>query len=137
MRLATPSTRHHPLRGFLRDLATIVRRVHAAARQRSPHMGRPSPADFVIATIADPELDMYLVSMRGTVTLHELRRLERELRSFERGTMLHLDVTDAEFPDPTAYAEFEALIESLEHRRVRIRIVGLRPPVATHTDCVD
>jgi hypothetical protein len=88
----------------------------------------------VIGTIADPELDMYLMGLRGAVTLHELRALDTELRAFERDTVLHLDLTDAEFPDPVAYAEFEALIESLEYRRVRIRIVGLRPPVSSQTE---
>ena len=124
-RTSTPRT----ARRLLGDVRRIVRTIGTSVRRASRHADRPSSPGLSIGTIADPELDMYLVSVRGAVTWEELRTLESELRSFERDTILHLDVTDADFSGPAAYTGFEALIESLEHRRVRIRIVGLRPPV--------
>jgi len=41
------------------------------------------------------------------------------------GSRLHLDLTDAEFSDPSVARALAGLLDNLDDRRVHLRIVGL------------
>lgn len=119
---------------FPHRLRRLVLHVRGLFWKRSHLTVRSSPDGLVIGSVADPELDMSLMSVRGTVTSLQLDALESAMRSIDDGTILHLDLTDAVFPDPSAFTEFESLVDALEDRGVRIRIVGLRPVVPAPQD---
>jgi hypothetical protein len=86
---------------------------------------RSSDAGLVIGIIDDPELSMRLLSVRGRVTASSFEAVARALDEIRDHDMLHLDMTDAAFSDQVVVRAVGRLLDELEDRQVRIRIVGL------------
>lgn len=117
-----------PANRLVRRIRAGVRRLRPSAAHQSPLGGRlETQPELVLGIIDDPELAMRLLSARGLVTATTVDWLARALREVPTGAILHLDLTDAEFTESAALATLGAVLDSLEDRLVRIRIVGLRP----------
>ena len=86
-----------------------------------------SPVDdgLVVGVIDDPELAMRLLSVRGQVTQAALATLATAFSEVRDCSRLHLDLTDAEFSDPSVTTALAGLLDQLDDRRVHLRIVGL------------
>ena len=80
---------------------------------------------LVLGVIDDPERPMRLLSVRGGLTAGSIAALANAFAEVPDCAMLHLDLTDVEFADPSVVARLGALVDTLEDRTVRIRIVGL------------
>jgi hypothetical protein len=126
---------------LLRTLLADIRRIAAWFRPSPPLNGRiehtePNPGwdELVLGIIDDPELSMRLLSLRGQVTLGTIGAVATAFGEIANGAILHVDVTDADFPDPLALIHLERLVDQLEDRRVRIRIVGLSPSLLGPVD---
>ena len=87
----------------------------------------PTPADtsLVVGVIDDPDLAMRLLSVRGQVDQASLDMLVTAFGEVRDGSRLHLDLTDAEFTDPSVASALAGLLDDLDDRRVHLRIVGL------------
>ena len=87
----------------------------------------PTPADtsLVVGVIDDPDLAMRLLSVRGAVNPASLDTLATAFAEVRDGSRLHLDLTDAEFSDPSVARALAGLLDNLDDRRVHLRIVGL------------
>ncbi len=84
----------------------------------------PTPA-LVVGVIDDPERPMRLLSVRGALTANSITSLADAFAEVRDYSLLHLDLTDVEFADAGVVAGLGALVDTLEDRTVRIRIVGL------------
>ena len=80
---------------------------------------------LVLGVIDDPELAMRLLSVRGSVSATSLEALASAFGEVGDGSRLHVDLTDAEFSDPSVTSALAGLLDELDDRRVRLRIVGL------------
>jgi hypothetical protein len=127
----------------VRSIAAGWRRVLGAmpARGRySGHIEYASPSksmfdgDVVIGIIHDPERTMRLVSVRGRVTSGNFASVAAALEEIDDASTVHLDLTDAEFASAITCARFGRILDELEDRSVKVRIVGLQ---STPLDPVD
>ena len=85
----------------------------------------PSEPALVLSVIDDPERPMRLLSVRGALTADSITSLADAFAEVPNCAMLHLDLTDGEFADASVIARLGELVDALEDRTVRIRIVGL------------
>jgi len=85
----------------------------------------PAASGLVLGVIDDPELAMRLLSVRGRVTQTSLHTLAAAFDEVADGARLHLDLTDAEFSERPVVSGLASLLDELDDRRVRLRIVGL------------
>jgi ABC-type transporter Mla MlaB component len=124
-----------PLRSpsIIATLAVGLERLLAAlrpARQRG-RIGRtqltatPSEPGVVIGVIDDPELSIRLLSVRGRLTTRSMYVLDDAFHEVRNNAMLHVDLTDADFTDAASLTALADLLDRLEERGVRLRIVGL------------
>lgn len=123
---ATDHTHHTRPRGnvLLRLALGLLHRAEAnSARRRSCTPG----SHLAVNVVDDPNGRMHLIGVRGTLTSHTVPALAAALMRVPDGSGLHLDVTDTEIDGAAALDEIERLIDRLELRGVRIRIVGLDP----------
>jgi hypothetical protein len=125
---------HSPFAFILRSLRADIRRIVSWFRPAPPlswHVERTERRsgwdELVVGIIDDPELSMRLMSLRGQITMGTIDAVETAFDEVVDGAILHVDVTDAEFSDPLAFLHIERLVDQLEDRRVRIRMVGLNP----------
>lgn len=130
-----------PLAFVLQAVVADIRRIFAWFRPvrtlqwRIEHAEQSSDWDeLIVGIIDDPELSMRLVSLRGHITVGTIDAVGKALGEVADGAILHVDVTDAEFSDPIALLELERIVDQLEDRRVRIRMVGLSPSVTGSVD---
>lgn len=80
---------------------------------------------LVIGVIDDPDVPMRLLSVRGWVTADNIERIAVAMREVHDFAVLHLDVTDAVFRRLAVVQQLGTLLEELEDRHVRVRLVGL------------
>ena len=71
---------------------------------------------------------MRLMGLRGLINAPTISPLAMAFAEVRDGAILHLDVTDAMFADSLVFAELERLIDDLEDRGVRLRMVGFARP---------
>jgi hypothetical protein len=86
---------------------------------------RATPDDVVIGIIHDPERTMRLVSVRGRVHSANFASVATALDEVGEGGVVHLDLTDAEFAGAAICAQLGRVLDRLEDRHVKVRIVGL------------
>ena len=131
------------LRRLIRIGSTSWRRVVEALPSRrrfSGHIQYSSASesmfagDVVIGVVHDPERTMRLVSVRGRVTSSNFASVAAALDEIDDAGTVHLDLTDAEFASAVTCARFGRILDQLEDRYVKIRIVGLH---STPLDPVD
>jgi hypothetical protein len=80
---------------------------------------------LVLGVIDDPDRSMRLLSVRGSLTPVSITALADAVSEIPGHAMLHLDLTDVEFTNAAVIARLGAMLDALEERGVRIRIVGL------------
>lgn len=85
------------------------------------------PVPLIVNIVDDPAGNMRLIGVRGTLTPDTVGVLADALLGVPDGVSLHLDVSDAAIGGPAVVERIEHLVDRLEQRRVRIRIVGLDP----------
>jgi hypothetical protein len=95
-------------------------RITYAAEPSPPVYGR-----LVLGVIDDPDLSMRLLSVRGGLTAVSITALADALSEIPNDAMLHLDLNDVEFANAAVIARLGAMLDTLEDRGVRIRIVGI------------
>jgi hypothetical protein len=95
-------------------------RITYAAEPSPPVLGR-----LVLGVIDDPDLSMRLLSVRGGLTAVSITALVDALGELPDHAMLHLDLSDVEFANRAVIARLGAMLDALEDRGVRVRIVGL------------
>jgi hypothetical protein len=95
-------------------------RITYAAEPSPPVLGR-----LVLGVIDDPDLSMRLLSVRGGLTAVSITALADALSEIPDRAMLHLDLNDVEFANAVVITRLGAMLDALEDRGVRIRIVGL------------
>lgn len=110
-------------------------RARRSAPLTPPVAGRP--ATFGVASIDDPRGSMRLVAVRGELNHQAICSLTARLEDLGAGDSLHLDLSDATFGGSgtprdgeligAAIERLEVMVEELEVRGVRVRIVGLDP----------
>ena len=115
-----------------RTTVTGWRRLWAMLRpeklaSRITYAETPTAADstLVVGVIDDPELAMRLLSVRGSVNATSLEALATAFSEVRDCSRLYVDLTDAEFSDPSVTSSLAALLDELDDRRVHLRIVGL------------
>jgi hypothetical protein len=86
---------------------------------------RPVVERLVLGVIDDPDRSMRLLSVRGSLTPMSITALAEAVSEIPAHAMLHLDLTDVEFANAAVIARLGAMLDVLEERGVRIRIVGL------------
>lgn len=108
---------------------TGLRRAERAVAARARVLDERSPRPFglVVTAIDDPGSDLRLLGLRGHLTLETVDVLAEAFAAVPDGSSLHIDVTDAAIAGAAVIDRCELLIDELESRRVRIRIVGLDP----------
>jgi anti-anti-sigma regulatory factor len=106
----------------LRRAERIVARKARAIDEAALHQPR-----LILNVVDDPKGTMQLIGVRGPLTLDTVGTLAEALFAVRDGLALHLDVSDASIGGPAVVEQVEHLIDQLEQRRVRIRIVGLDP----------
>lgn len=139
MRLSESST---PSSSAPPTIATGLRRLWAMLRRERPggritYGDAPStPADsgLVVGVIDDPDLAVRLLSVRGRVSPASLSSLAAAFAEVRDASRLHVDLTDAEFSDAFVARSFASLLDELDDRRVRLRIVGLGRPATLPID---
>lgn len=106
-----------------------LRRAERAVATRARHLDERSPTPFglVVTAIQDPTGDLQLLGLRGQLTLDTVAVLAEALATVPDGSGVHIDVTDVAIGGAAVIDRCELLIDELEARRVRIRIVGLDP----------
>jgi hypothetical protein len=109
----------------LTGLRRAERAVAGHARQLDQHSSRPF--GLVVTAVQDPSAELRLLGLRGQLTLDTVDVLAEALATVPDGSALHIDVTDVAIGGAAVIDRCELLIDELELRRVRIRIVGLDP----------
>ena len=104
-------------------------RITYAAESSPPVLGR-----LVLGVIDDPDLSMRLLSVRGGLTAVSITALADAFGEIPDHAMLHLDLNDVEFANAAVVRRLGAMIDALEDRGVRIRIVGLGHLASVHLD---
>jgi hypothetical protein len=89
------------------------------------HCSAAAEAGLVLGVVDDPELAMRLLSVRGRLASASLDVLAAAFGELGTGSRLHLDLTDVEFTDRSVLTGLAGLLDELDDRRVRLRIVGL------------
>lgn len=120
----------HPLRRPIvrRQLRRVLRVVRRLELHIERHVVPPVNSDrLAVSVVDDPTGRMRLIGVRGPVNVETVVRLATVLDAVEPGSRLHLDLTDATIAGPLALEHVERLVDRLELRGVRIRIVGLDP----------
>lgn len=113
-----------------------------ADRRRSPGKSartqrNTAPPALQIAVSADPASSMELMGVRGVLDATTIVQLADALESVADRVWLHLDVTDLKVPGGAILGQFEMLMEQLEYRQVRLRMVGLDPQLPALADSAD
>jgi hypothetical protein len=110
----------------LERLLAVLRpvRPRGGIRSTDPN-GPPSNPGVVIGVIDDPELSIRLLSVRGRLTTASMYVLDDAFHEVRNNAMLHVDLTDADFTDAASLTALAGLLDRLEERGVRLRIVGL------------
>lgn len=80
-----------------------------------------------VTTVDDPGGRMRLVGVRGVLDQHNVGELLDALADTTMFGRLHLDLHEAELSSVPAMQRLETVIDELELRRVRVRVVGLDP----------
>jgi hypothetical protein len=96
-------------------------------RPPAPRVLRRIVPDLMVGLIRDPETKMQMVSAHGPITPLSLGQLASALAGVPDHAALHLDLTDSVVTDQLVLRHVERLIDELEYRFVRVRIVGLDP----------
>ena len=104
-------------------------RITYAAESSPPVLGR-----LVLGVIDDPDLSIRLLSVRGGLTAVSITALADALGEVPDHSMLHLDLNDVEFANAAVVTRLGAMVDALEDRGVRIRIVGLGHLASVHLD---
>ena len=120
-----PSVPHTIPTGWRRLLATLRPARFSGRITYGAEPSVPAESGLVVGVIDDPELAMRLLSVRGPVTQASLDTLATAFDEVADGSRLHLDLTDAEFSERPVVSSLAGLLDELDDRRVRLRIVGL------------
>ena len=80
---------------------------------------------LVLGVIDDPDRSMRLLSVRGGLTAVSIAALADAFTEIPDYAVLHLDLTDVEFANAAVVTRLGAMLDALEDRTIRIRIVGL------------
>jgi hypothetical protein len=88
---------------------------------------RSTAAKLHVAISRDPFTVSYVMSVGGLVNATTIATLAIALASVEDHSGLHVDVTDATVETPEIMRRLETLIDDLERRGVRLRMVGFGP----------
>ena len=104
-------------------------RITYAAESSPPVLGR-----LVLGVIDDPDLAMRLLSVRGGLTAVSITALADAFGEIPDHAMLHLDLNDVEFANAAVVTRLGGMIDALEDRGIRIRIVGLGHLASVHLD---
>jgi anti-anti-sigma regulatory factor len=104
----------------------MLRPEKLASRIMYAEMPSTAPdSTLVVGVIDDPELAMRLLSVRGAVNATSLEALATAFSEVRDCSRLYVDLTDAEFSDPSVTSSLAGLLDELDDRRVHLRIVGL------------
>jgi len=125
MSLSESSATTPPVVTGWRRLWAVLRPARLGSRITYAAMPSPAANTLVVGVIDDPELAMRLVGVRGSVTATSLGALAKAFDEVRDHSRLHVDLTDAEFSDPSVTSALAGLLDELDDRRVRVRIVGL------------
>jgi hypothetical protein len=106
----------------LRRAERLVARKARELDEATQHHSR-----LIVNVVDDPRGTMQLIGVRGPLTPETVGTLAEALFAVRDGLSLHLDVSDASISGPAVVEQVEQLVDQLELRRVRIRIVGLDP----------
>ena len=87
--------------------------------------GGSADTSLVLGVIDDPDRSMRLLSVRGGLTAVSIAALADAFAEIPDYAMLHLDLTDVEFANAAVVTRLGALLDALEDRTIRVRIVGL------------
>ncbi len=109
------------LSGLRRAERLVARKARALDEATRQH------ARLTVNVVDDPRGTMRLLGVRGPLVPDTISALAAALDDVPDGMSLHLDVSDATITSPAAIEQVEHLVDQLEQRRVRIRIVGLDP----------
>jgi anti-anti-sigma regulatory factor len=112
---------HWTLTGLRRAERSVAGRARRLDRQSQ------SPLGLVISVVEDPTADLLLLGLRGQLTTNTVCGLADVLAAVPDGTGLHIDLGDVAIGGTAVIDRCELLIDQLEARQVRIRIVGLDP----------
>jgi hypothetical protein len=126
MQQHSPHLPHQPLS---QRAAHVLTHWALTGLRRARQLDRQSPRPFglVVTTVQDPSAELRLLGLRGQLTLDTVDVLAEALGMVPDGSALHIDVTHAAIGGAAVIDRCELLIDELELRRVRIRIVGLDP----------
>ena len=80
-----------------------------------------------IAVSSDPTSRIQLMGVCGVLDDDTIPSLEDAFAAVASHSVLHVDVTDLGVHSGPIVRRFESLIEQLERRHVRLRLVGLDP----------
>lgn len=108
-------------------LASLRRAEQIVARKARALDEASQQPRLIVNVVDDPKGTMQLIGVRGPLTLDTVGTLAAALFAVRDGLALHLDVSDASISGPAVVEQIEQLVDQLELRRVRIRIVGLDP----------
>lgn len=130
----TTSSSHRPLTQRAAHVVTHwaltgLRRAERAVATRARQFDQQTlhPYGLALTSVQDPVGDLRLLGLRGQLTLDTIEVLAEALATVPEGSALHIDVTDVAIGGAAVIDRCELLIDELEARRVRIRIVGLDP----------
>lgn len=106
----------------------MVRHAEYVLTSYSQSAGRTRLDDRpTISFVADPDLAMYLVGVRGALDEDAVESLADACHQVGDGAAIHLDLTGSGFVDTAAIIAIEHLVDGLELRGVHLRIVGIDP----------
>jgi len=109
-----------------RRLRTAVRPTTFGGRVTYAEDVSPTPRSaLVLGVIDDPDRSMRLLSVRGGLTGDSIPALADAFAEVPNSATLHLDLTDVELAHGAVITRLGALLDALEDRNVRMRIVGL------------
>lgn len=119
-------------RSLTRAALASVRGTERALEKLNGRLETPAADSIVVPafrinSVGDPNGRMRIVGISGHLSVATLAEVEAALAEIADGTMLHVDLTDAEVEDRTVAGRLEILADHLEARRVSLRIVGLDP----------
>ena len=104
-----------------------VGRLIARRRSVRPITSTPEAAPATITTIDDPDGAMRLIGVCGELDALAVARLEAVIDDTDDMSILHLDLTAARLVAPPSMHHVEAVLEGIERRGIRLRVVGLDP----------
>jgi len=99
--------------------------------QRAKRWSRAVPTSLAnplhVAISRDPFSAMHVMGVQGLVNATTIETLATAFASIEDHGALHLDVTNASVEHSDVLRALESLVEMLERRGVRLRVVGFDP----------